>query len=202
METKKGGRCGSAGGKARRKERGRGGVTRVSPSPLFRSLRGLRFPPQLEQKDGDVLGAKVAQRVTVLVPWCARRAAGAATEVDVAQGPKTKKAQRTGVRWAKMGDGCSPRTLSRSFALGALAFAGCKLPDATLHGMRRFRSHGGIAVTVAGRGLLSEASLPGSNFPCRERCAGQGADALARALACRHRGHGDGPGFWPGVGPV
>jgi len=101
-----------------------------------------------------------------------------------------------------MGDGCSPRTLSRLPALGALAVAGCRLPDATLHGMRRSRSHGGIAPAVAGRSLLSEASMPGSNLPCRESCAGQGADALARALSRRHRCHGDGPGLWPGVGPV
>jgi hypothetical protein len=40
----------------------------------------------------------------------------------------------------------SPETAGH--ALGALAFAGRMLPDATLRGMRRFRSHGGIAPTV------------------------------------------------------
>jgi hypothetical protein len=33
-----------------------------------------------------------------------------------------------------------------SHTLGALAFAGRMLPDATLRGMRSFRSHGGIAL--------------------------------------------------------
>ena len=37
--------------------------------------------------------------------------------------------------------------------LGALAFAGGVLPDATLRGMRMFRSHGGTVPTVAGRNL-------------------------------------------------
>src|ERR1051325_1148716 len=63
--------------------------------------------------------------------------------------------------------------------LGALAFAGGVLPDATLRGMRMFRSHGGTVLTVAGRDLLSEASAPGSDAPCRERCAGRGADTPA-----------------------
>ncbi len=67
------------------------------------------------------------------------------------------------------------------FALGALAFAGCKLPDATPHGMRGFRSHGGIAPVVSDRSLLSEASSPGSISPCRGKFAGHGADVLARA---------------------
>jgi hypothetical protein len=35
--------------------------------------------------------------------------------------------------------------------LDALAFAGGVLPDATLRGMRMFRSHGGTVLTVAGR---------------------------------------------------
>lgn len=35
--------------------------------------------------------------------------------------------------------------------LDALAFAGDVLPDATLRGMRSFRSHGGTVLTVAGR---------------------------------------------------
>jgi hypothetical protein len=63
--------------------------------------------------------------------------------------------------------------------LGALAFAGVVLPDATLRGMRMFRSHGGTVLTVAGRDLLSEASAPGSDAPCRERRAGRGADTPA-----------------------
>ena len=52
--------------------------------------------------------------------------------------------------------------------LGALAFAGRVLPDATLRGMRRFRSHGGTVPAVADRDLLSEAFSPGSVVPCRE----------------------------------
>jgi len=53
------------------------------------------------------------------------------------------------------------------------------LPDATLRGMRSSRSHGGIAPTVAGWSLLSEASSPGSAPPCREWRAGRGADTPA-----------------------
>lgn len=63
--------------------------------------------------------------------------------------------------------------------LGALAFAGGVLPDATLRGMRMSRSHGGTVLTVAGRDLSSEASSPGSDAPCRERHAGRGADTPA-----------------------
>ncbi|WP_218109700.1 hypothetical protein, partial [Enterobacter hormaechei] len=44
---------------------------------------------------------------------------------------------------------------------------------------------------------------PGSVVPCRERRAGRGADTPATYVVSRlHRAHGDGPGFWPGVGPV
>ena len=63
--------------------------------------------------------------------------------------------------------------------LGALAFAGGVLPDATLRGMRRARSHGGTVLTVTGRALSSEASAPGSVAPCRGRLAGRGADTSA-----------------------
>lgn len=63
--------------------------------------------------------------------------------------------------------------------LGALAFAGGVLPDATLRGMRMYRSHGGTVLTVAGRDLSSEASAPGSVAPCRGRRAGRGADTSA-----------------------
>lgn len=68
--------------------------------------------------------------------------------------------------------------------LDALAFAGGVLPDATLRGMRMFRSHGGTVLTVAGRDLLSEASAPGSDAPCRERRAGRGADTPATFVFC------------------
>src|SRR5476649_938556 len=66
--------------------------------------------------------------------------------------------------------------------LDALAFAGDVLPDATLRGMRMFRSHGGTVLAVAGRDLLSEASSPSSVAPCRERRAGRGADTSAILL--------------------
>ena len=87
--------------------------------------------------------------------------------------------------------------------LDALAFAGGVLPDATLRGMRMFRSHGGTVLTVAGRDLLSEASAPGSDAPCRERRAGRGADTPAIFIVSRrHPYHGDGISFWPIVGPA
>jgi hypothetical protein len=63
--------------------------------------------------------------------------------------------------------------------LGALAFAGGVLPDATLRGTRMSRSHGGTVLTVTGRDLSSEASSPGSDAPCRERRAGRGTDTTA-----------------------
>jgi len=63
--------------------------------------------------------------------------------------------------------------------LGALAFAGYVLPDATLRGMRMSRSHGGTVLAVAGRDLLSEVSSPGSVAPCREQRAGRGTDTPA-----------------------
>ena len=85
--------------------------------------------------------------------------------------------------------------------LDALAFAGGVLPDATLRGMRMFRSHGGTVLTVAGRDLSSEASAPGSDTPCRERRAGRGADTPATFTFSRHHlYHEDGIGFWLIVG--
>ena len=65
---------------------------------------------------------------------------------------------------------------------GALAFAGRVLPDATLRGMRIFRSHGGTVPAVAGWNLSSEVSSPGSDAPCRGRLAGRGADTPAICL--------------------
>jgi hypothetical protein len=53
------------------------------------------------------------------------------------------------------------------------------LPDATLRGMRMYRSHGGTVPDVCIRNLSSEASSPGSDAPCRERRAGRGADTPA-----------------------
>ena len=66
--------------------------------------------------------------------------------------------------------------------LGALAFAGRVLPDATFRGMRTFRSHGGTVPAVAGRNLSSEASTPGSVAPCRGPHAGRGADVPAKSV--------------------
>ena len=86
--------------------------------------------------------------------------------------------------------------------LGALAFAGGVLPDATLRGMRMFRSHGGTVLTVTGRDLSSEASAPGSDTPCRERLAGRGADTTATFISRRHRDREDGAGLWPAVCPA
>ena len=79
-----------------------------------------------------------------------------------------KKTQKAEALWVKLGGGRSPRALSRVSTFGALAFAGCRLPDATPHGMRGYRSHGGIAPVIAGRSLLSEASSPSSTRLCRD----------------------------------
>ena len=67
----------------------------------------------------------------------------------------------------------------RCTSLGALAFAGRVLPDATLRGGRRCRSHGGTVPAVASRNLLSEVFSPGSETSCRKRRAGRGADMPA-----------------------
>lgn len=69
---------------------------------------------------------------------------------------------------------------TRSFpahTLGALAFAGRVLPDATHRGMQCFRSHSGTVAAVSGGDLSSEASSPGSATTCRWR---------ARQTGCRH----------------
>jgi hypothetical protein len=63
--------------------------------------------------------------------------------------------------------------------VGRLAFAGHKLPDATLRGKRRFRSHGGTVPTVAGWDLSSEVSSLGSVASCRKQFAKRGADTPA-----------------------
>jgi hypothetical protein len=77
------------------------------------------------------------------------------------------------LRWAFAARSC------RCSLLGALAFAGRGLPDATLRGMRMFRSHGGTVPTVTSRNLLSEASSPGSDASCRKLHAGRGAGTPA-----------------------
>jgi len=95
------------------------------------------------------------------------------------------------------------RALLPLHTLGALAYAGCVLPDATLRGMRMFRSHGGTVPAVSGWNLSSEASSPSSDTPCRERHAGRGADTPAISnTSRRHPCHGDGASFWPAVGPA
>ena len=72
---------------------------------------------------------------------------------------------------------------SQSHTLGALAFAGRVLPDATPRGMRGSRSHGGIVPAVASRNLSSEASTPGSAAACQQQSAGRGADTPATCVA-------------------
>jgi hypothetical protein len=87
-------------------------------------------------------------------------------------GPETR-----GLR-AKLAVGAR-RALLPLHTLGALAFAGRVLPDATPRGMRMFRSHGGTVPIVSNQDLLSEASSPGSAASCRKPHARQGADTPA-----------------------
>ena len=92
---------------------------------------------------------------------------------------------------------------SQSHTLGALAFAGRVLPDATLRGKRRFQSHGGTVQAVASRNLSSEASSPGSAVACQQQSRRTGCrHACNLRRSRRHRYHGVGPGFWPGVSPM
>lgn len=100
----------------------------------------------------------------------------------VAKSENNKAREPCGSR-AKLGSGRSPRALSRCTPLGALAFAGRVLPDATLRGMRMSRSHGGTVPTVSGWNLSSEASSPGSDASCRKRHAGRGADTPAISVS-------------------
>ncbi len=53
-----------------------------------------------------------------------------------------------------MGDGSSPRSLSRA---GIRRLIGCQLPDAILHGKRSSRPHSRAVQCLAATGLLSEA---------------------------------------------
>ena len=116
---------------------------------------------------------------------------------------ENNKAPRPCGPGAKFGGGRSPRALSQRHTVRRLAFAGRVLPDATLRGMRMFRSHGGTVPTVSGWNLSSEVSSPSSVTSCRKRLAGRGADTPAIPnLSRRHRGHGDGSSFWPDVGPA
>ena len=71
---------------------------------------------------------------------------------------------------AKFGGGRSPLALSRCTTLGALAFAGRVLPDATLRGMRMFRSHGGTVPAVASWNFRVRSFRPVRTLP-----AGSGA---------------------------
>jgi hypothetical protein len=153
-QTVAGFRCGTS----RRKRRGSGrrGQATGLRSDDTSALRGLR--------DSAGSGA----------PWLCK---GQTAVPENQKGPWNRSS--TG----QIGGWSSPRSLSQVPAFGALAFAGRRLPDATPHGMRGFRSHGGTALTVAGRGVSSEASSPGSVALCRERLAGQGADTLAMGFA-------------------
>ena len=102
-----------------------------------------------------------------------------------------------------MGVGVRHALFPGGTCLGTLAFAGDVLPDATLRGMRMFRSHGGTVLTVTGRDLSSEASAPGSDTPCRERRAGRGDDTPATfTFSRRHLSRTDGIGLWLIVGPA
>jgi hypothetical protein len=96
--------------------------------------------------------------------------------------PKKIRPRNLAVPGPNLGVGVRHALFPDGTRLGALAFAGCVLPDATLRGRRMFRSHGGTVLTVAGRDLLSEASAPSSDAPCRERHAGRGADTSAILL--------------------
>ena len=96
--------------------------------------------------------------------------------------PKKIRPRNLAVPGPNLGVGVRHALFPDGTRLGALAFAGCVLPDATLRGMRMFRSHGGTVLAVAGRDLLSEASSPSSVAPCRERHAGRGADTSAILL--------------------
>ena len=119
------------------------------------------------------------------------------------QGPRARAAKKNGPgtlrsRGQILGVGVRHALFPGRTRLGALAFAGCVLPDATLRGMRMFRSHGGTVLTVAGRDLLSEASSPSSVAPCRERRAGRGADTSAILLRVGTVTTGTAPAFgWP-----
>jgi hypothetical protein len=114
---------------------------------------------------------------SVLAMW-AGRPRGKAGE---ARSLKTKRLRKfSGFRSQFVGVGVRHALFPGGTRLDALAFAGGVLPDATLRGMRMFRSHGGTVLTVAGRDLLSEASMPSSDAPCRERRAGRGADTPAK----------------------
>jgi hypothetical protein len=107
--------------------------------------------------------------------WLVRRDAWPAVERRFQKTIRPAEPKSCGPNW-----GLELATLSfPCTCVGRLAFAGRKFPDATLRGMRRFRSHGGIAATVSGCCLSSEASMPGSVALCREQLAGQGADTPA-----------------------
>jgi hypothetical protein len=79
-----------------------------------------------------------------------------------------------------MGDGSSPRSLSRA---GIRRLMGCQLPDAILHGKRSCRPHSRAVQSLPTAGLLSEASglvllvvappahKPGARHACDFACA-------------------------------
>ena len=98
-----------------------------------------------------------------------------------------------------MGVGVRHALFPGGTCLGTLAFAGDVLPDATLRGMRMFRSHGGTVATVAGRDLRVRPLRPVRTLP-----AGSGSpDVVLTRLQFQfsrpHRFRGDGAGFWPAV---
>jgi len=86
--------------------------------------------------------------------------------------------------------------------LGALAFAGRVLPDATPRGKAKVSVSWRDRPNRCRLGALSEAFSPGSVVPCRERPAGRGAGTPASVASCRHRGREDGTGWSPAVGPA
>ncbi len=118
-----------------------------------------------------------------------KRCKGGANFVNTPDGPRKpvlgdgfRKAIRPGnlpVPGPYVGVGVRHALFPGGTLLGALAFAGRVLPDATVRGMRMYRSHGGTVPIVSVRNLSSEVFSPGSVASCRKLRAGRGADTPA-----------------------
>lgn len=132
------------------------------------------------------------------------RGSGQSPARRVAKGFYLKKKARTPCgAWAKFGGGRSPRTLSHSHLLGALAGWRAKcFPTLLTAASDALGLIAGPSRPFQAQDLSSEASTPGSVTTCRWFARRTGAGTPARIHSHRHLDHGDGHRLWRCVGPV
>ncbi len=118
---------------------------------------------------------------------------------------KTRRPRSLSDSGAKLGGWRSPRALSHAHTVGRTRFRkGRVLPDATLRtACEDFDLMAGSPRLLAGCGFIGEASSPGSARHLPVMGAPDGVQTRLQGRdSRRHLFREDGPGCWPGVGPM